>query len=1217
MLKNKRVALLLLILLTPLIPLIPAFTEEPEPMLIAGNGIENSPFYPPINFTETSEYVKLDNGLTYVVEFYKGTQGYNRICYQNGTVLVYNERIFLEYWSGSQWKQRGIPTHITWVQHSDTFYEVTRHYTDYIGTTYNVTYSVRTGEALKMTVYLESGQTDEYNLKWEFNGITQESYTEYANYTVFGDNETDTWLGVNWEDVYLNLGNITTTSIESHAQGKKLDVSFNIGTVESGQKIFLDPVLLDSYSTSNQDQKYDLKDNHPSSGSDNSAGGQAFDPGGAYAITSAQFYLEKVGSPTGNAHAVLYAMTGTYGSSGEPTGSPLATSDDFNVASLTGDYVLRTFTFSGDEQYEMQADTYYCIVFECPPTGTVNIANFIHFGMDYTSPTHDGNPFIYSQSAGWYPFAGDDAIFYVYGEEANTAPTLTSASILSMKNGDNVYTMDGYSTYRLIVNDLDTAADVAGAYLRGMNEAGVLWEVRATSLTGTPSWSIQSGADIIDLDTGSCSWSEDGNVGTADFSIRIEGDHGNLEDLELSGYVIDSQSESAGWTELASDYWDAINRLVTTGVAATDERINKGGTGTISGTVYYATTTGGNTASSYSPPNDQFTAVRIHDSGHTIRGSDTSIVNGAFSVSFSIPDAVQLNTYHAYLDMIPDWSDADAPDGDTVSISGDCIETVSVTFDDNRVNLGASVEVRYVLRYAYDSVSFTGSDGSIVGFSWDGANSWWDKAITAPSSPGADNYDENDLGVITDNNYGITAKYDVAGSNLVGDKYNVTDFWASNYYPQIGDNITLYAIFESEYDSHVCDGDDSLTIEDLSFTYDPIEEHFFAIVGKNESGAYYFDTLNSLYENTYNVTDGNMDFNISITWGGYIVDLFGLYYENGTYAGNVSISVYFEYSVDTFTLEGNATKGYVEIPLNYLWPLSGGASRTIYTIGNSETYYIFTPDSEYSAYSFTVKDYTGVIGDADSYLEILLNVNGTERLIERDLIWDTSNPVGAILVKNNRYKLQIRDGQGGVHVFDYFLPTTGVTPILIIDDISFSDQVHYVGEYISVEASRPDYEHIIINYKDEIESTTSIFVEICLMNGIQIWNATSTENMVQFNWYGADNETDYLVNLRATGEDYGEAFYSKALLGEKTGIADPPDLDAVLGSGIRLMISIFIIYMGFIIFSAYTATIGVFSGLTITYVLNYTKFIPIPIPWTILHALMGLLIMWALAGGNK
>ncbi len=296
-------------------------------------------------------------------------------------------------------------------------------------------------------------------------------------------------------------------------------------------------------------------------------------------------------------------------------------------------------------------------------------------------------------------------------------PTITSASITDRKDTDNVYMMDGYYTFQAVVNSVEGATMIDEVHLRGKNGANTLFEVRATSLAGTPAYSIQTGSGIIDLDTGSSSWNENGNEGTATFKIRIEGDFSQYDDLELAVYVKDSVGGAAGWTDKQTNYWDAINRLVTTGLVASDGRVNRGATDTISGTVYYATTTGGNTASSSQPPDGQYTAIHIHDSGHVSKESDTTIVSGAFSVGpFNIPDAVQTNPYHVYLDLVGDWPDGDAPDADIVSVIGDQVHTTATSASDNRVDLDDNVNIDFTLKYDYDETAMVDGTTTIEGY---------------------------------------------------------------------------------------------------------------------------------------------------------------------------------------------------------------------------------------------------------------------------------------------------------------------------------------------------------------------------------------------------------------------------------------------------------------------------------------------------------------------
>jgi len=175
--------------------------------------------------------------------------------------------------------------------------------------------------------------------------------------------------------------------------------------------------LIDSYSESNYNYTSYVYHLHPSDIVPKSAEGQSFTMlSSDHMITSCKFYLCKTGSPTGMAHAVLYAHQGIYGTNSTPTGEALATSDDFDVSTLTTSYQLITFTFNSSQQYLMKANIYYCIAFENPTSGTIDFANCPLMGFDYGSPTHSGSNFLYYNSSYFPAFTSFDTVFYVYGK---------------------------------------------------------------------------------------------------------------------------------------------------------------------------------------------------------------------------------------------------------------------------------------------------------------------------------------------------------------------------------------------------------------------------------------------------------------------------------------------------------------------------------------------------------------------------------------------------------------------------------------------------------------------------------------------------------------------------------------------------------------------------------------------------------------------------------
>src|SRR5574343_703571 len=120
-------------------------------------------------------------------------------------------------------------------------------------------------------------------------------------------------------------------------------------------------VIIDSYSESNYNNALTFY-----SGYSIQKVGQSFHNTNGCNLLSAKFYCIKIGSPTGNIYANVYAHTGTYGSTGKPTGSALATSDAVDVSTLdtNPNWKLIEFTFSGANQIALSENTNYVVVID-------------------------------------------------------------------------------------------------------------------------------------------------------------------------------------------------------------------------------------------------------------------------------------------------------------------------------------------------------------------------------------------------------------------------------------------------------------------------------------------------------------------------------------------------------------------------------------------------------------------------------------------------------------------------------------------------------------------------------------------------------------------------------------------------------------------------------------------------------------------------------------
>ena len=173
--------------------------------------------------------------------------------------------------------------------------------------------------------------------------------------------------------------------------------------------------ILDSYSEANYSAVQNLQNCHPSDSAATSAMGQAFTCPKTAILTSCKFYLDKQGSPTGNATAALYLATGTVGTDAKPTGSALATSGNLDVTTIATGPDRQLFEFTFSTPYTMQSGIDYCIVYQNPASGTIDGSNYVRVGTDTDSPTHSGNMTYYT-SSGWLVNAAIDTCFYIYGD---------------------------------------------------------------------------------------------------------------------------------------------------------------------------------------------------------------------------------------------------------------------------------------------------------------------------------------------------------------------------------------------------------------------------------------------------------------------------------------------------------------------------------------------------------------------------------------------------------------------------------------------------------------------------------------------------------------------------------------------------------------------------------------------------------------------------------
>jgi len=196
----------------------------------------------------------------------------------------------------------------------------------------------------------------------------------------------------------------------------------------------------DSYSETNRDTAQTVVG---AAGAGVEAAGQSFYGNGA-PLASVTLFLSKVGTPTGNAVVRIYAHTGSFGSTGTPTGAALASSAVLDVSTLTTSYALSSFTFSGANRITLSQGVPYFFALEYTAG---SFGNGVLVGADSSSPTHAGNLAYYYLGA-WIAVSGTDLCFYA----TTSVGSETSGAIDYFTYPSSQTSDDLYATVVAVVN---------------------------------------------------------------------------------------------------------------------------------------------------------------------------------------------------------------------------------------------------------------------------------------------------------------------------------------------------------------------------------------------------------------------------------------------------------------------------------------------------------------------------------------------------------------------------------------------------------------------------------------------------------------------------------------------------------------------------------------------------------------------------------------------
>lgn len=160
--------------------------------------------------------------------------------------------------------------------------------------------------------------------------------------------------------------------------------------------------------------------------------GQSF-TGAAGWLAEAMFRIQRGATNAGTITAKLYAHTGTFGTTGVPSGAALATSDPINSSAiLNGTYSNIVFTFSGANRVQLAAGTKYFITLDASAAGGTQFL----VGSRTTAPAHGGNAAAFPSGGPWFSY-GEDLYFAVYAYDTPLVVTNAASGVGSTKTTMN------------------------------------------------------------------------------------------------------------------------------------------------------------------------------------------------------------------------------------------------------------------------------------------------------------------------------------------------------------------------------------------------------------------------------------------------------------------------------------------------------------------------------------------------------------------------------------------------------------------------------------------------------------------------------------------------------------------------------------------------------------------------------------------------------------
>lgn len=410
-------------------------------------------------------------------------------------------------------------------------------------------------------------------------------------------------------------------------------------------------------------------------------------------------------------------------------------------------------------------------------------------------------------------------------------PPVIGVTTVSDTNG---YWYSMYTTYSVTVpvTDAQGYADIVEVRIR-LGDSNHEYKWSGTSFTEITDvggyYTLQSGG----------TYGGSGNTRTVVFKLKADWACADGSKT-VYAYAKDSGDLTDGWDDEGSLFTVESDLQIYTAVC-NDYRVNYGSTITVSGTVRYQGT------GTYYPPNGNYNVqAKLDGAGGAVKGTDTTLVNGAYSMSVTTQSDIASHYYYITCTYC-------AVAKNTPSVVTDRIEIYYLQLNDARVNGGTNIEVKAKARLDYDdhalgsgdSLTFNSGAGT-----WDSDNGWFEdwKSQSAPSD-----YTFT-VSSGSESTYGITTIWmNIATQKGIWDRIEIYYEELDDSRVNINDNIEFRVKARLDYDNHALGSGDSISANFGSLSWDSTNGWFDGVRSQGTVGDYTF-TISSGSEATYGIT---------------------------------------------------------------------------------------------------------------------------------------------------------------------------------------------------------------------------------------------------------------------------------------------------------------------------------------------------------------------------